>query len=164
MDPVSSAAAILLLVGAMGPAPTTTPAPLTDTAAAPATSSAYQRLSSPNQKIAMALYSAQTPSASKTASSPKSLTLEQIAALKESGKGWPEIFQTLHAQGLVQEKSLGAVVSRFDHPSSYPVGARAPISASSKAYPKNRPGHALAGDDGASASIRSHEGTAGPKR
>src|SRR5262249_47176111 len=42
------------------------------------------------------------------------LTLDQIAALK--GKtGWGEVFKQMQAQGLVQAKSLGQIVSHREH-------------------------------------------------
>lgn len=74
---------------------------------------AFDELSPGNQKIARALFEAQKTD---TASSPtKSLTLDDIAAMKQSGKGWGQVFQEMKAQGLVQEKNLGQVVSRANH-------------------------------------------------
>lgn len=94
---VASVAALLVLSGAWGSAvfaqaPSRTP------------SGAYASLSPGNQKIARALFEAQTT---------KPLTLDEIAAKKQSGQGWGKVFQDMKAQGLVQEKNLGQVVSRY---------------------------------------------------
>ena len=98
---VASVAALLVLSGAWGSAvfaqaPSRTPSP----------SGAYASLSPGNQKIARALFEAQTT---------RPLTLDQIAAKKQSGQGWGKVFQDMKAQGLVQEKNLGQVVSRHQH-------------------------------------------------
>ena len=101
---------------------------------------AYSRLSAGNQKIALALFDAQqahmlpagngagtasAPSSSATAPatnattpSAKPMTLDQIAAQKQGGHAWGEIFQTMRDQGLVQEKNLGQVVSKYQRPSA----------------------------------------------
>ena len=73
-------------------------------------SSAYSKLSLGNQKVASALYQAQTPAVGTTA---RPLSLEQIAAKRRSGQAWGQIFRELKAQGLVHEKSLGQVVARY---------------------------------------------------
>ena len=100
---------------------------------------AYSRLSAGNQKIALALFDAQqahlmpggngassgsAPSTS-SATSPaaKPMTLDQIAAHKQGGHAWGEIFQTMRDQGLVQEKNLGQVVSRYQRPSAAATAA-----------------------------------------
>jgi hypothetical protein len=99
---------------------------------------AYSRLSAGNQKIALALFDAQahvTPgsngasSASSsttsgaTAPAAKPMTLDQIAAQKQGGHAWGEIFQTMRDQGLVQEKNLGQVVSKYQRPSAAATAA-----------------------------------------
>ena len=70
-----------------------------------------------NAKIARALFEAQTtPTQTGTAtgtSLPRPLTLDQIAARKQSGQGWGQVFQSMKAQGLVQDRTLGQVVSRY---------------------------------------------------
>lgn len=96
---VASVAALLVLSGAWGSAvfaqaPSQTPSP----------SGAYASLSPGNQKIARALFEAQTT---------KLLTLDEIAAKKQSGQGWGKVFKDMKARGLVQEKNLGQVVSRY---------------------------------------------------
>jgi hypothetical protein len=78
--------------------------------AAPTPPSAYGKLSLGNQKVASALYQAQTPAVGTTA---RPLSLEQIAAKRRSGQAWGQIFRELKAQGLVHEKSLGQVVARY---------------------------------------------------
>lgn len=78
------------------------------TASAPA--GAYDRLSLGNQKVASALYQAQTPMMGTTA---RPFSLEQIAAKRRGGQGWGQIFRELKAQGLVHEKTLGQVVARY---------------------------------------------------
>lgn len=76
-----------------------------------ATAGAYDRLSPGNQKIAQALFSAQTTTGG--TGSPTPLSLNQIAGMKQRGQGWGEIFQAMKAQGLLQQKNLGQVVSRY---------------------------------------------------
>ena len=78
--------------------------------AAHAPSSAYDRLSLGNQKVASALYQAQPPVMGTTA---RPFSLEQIAAKRRGGQGWGQIFRELKAQGLVHETTLGQVVARY---------------------------------------------------
>jgi len=74
--------------------------------------SAFEKLSPGDQKIARALFEAQTTSGGATP-----LTLDQIAA-KKKHTGWGEIFKHMKAQGLVTDKNLGQAVSNFErhHP------------------------------------------------
>ena len=113
MGNASALAGLLLLFG------TTSASPVS---AQPATvEGSYARLSNGNAKIARALFEAQaTPSQAGTVSGagtgtsmPKPLTLDQIAARKQSGQGWGQVFQSMKAQGLVQDRTLGQVVSRY---------------------------------------------------
>lgn len=88
----------------------------TPTTAAPGgapgtTASAFESLSPGGQKIARSLFEAQKT----TTTAPKPLTLDEIAAKKQAGTGWGRVFKDLKAQGLVQEKNLGQVVSRYQH-------------------------------------------------
>ena len=86
---------------------------------------AYQRLSPGNAKVAHALFDAQAPAAPAaprstgtsgvTAPVPKPLTLDQIAAMKQGGQSWGQVFQTMKSQGLVQDRNLGQVVGRYQH-------------------------------------------------
>jgi len=76
---------------------------------------AFDELSPGGQKIARALFEAQntgtTTGTGATASKP--LTLEEIAKLKQDGQGWGQIFKDMKSQGLVTQKNLGQVVSRY---------------------------------------------------
>jgi len=108
---------------------------------------AYSRLTAGNQKIAVALFDAQqahvmpsgnragtgnapsgngatAPSTNATTPSAKPMTLDQIAAQKQGGHAWGEIFQTMRDQGLVQEKNLGQVVSKYQRPSAAATAAK----------------------------------------
>ena len=154
MDPASSAAAVLLMFGMLGPAPATAaPDAVTGATQAPAVGtsarSAYMRLSPSSQKIALALYNAQTKGAAATP-----LTLEQIAAMKHRGRSWSQVFKGMKAQGLVHDESLARLVSNANR-SAYQTSANNAVSSSNKAHPKSRPEHALSADDGASASLGS---------
>jgi len=70
---------------------------------------AFDKLSPGDQKIARALFEAQSTSGGTTP-----LTLDQIAA-KKKHTGWGEIFKQMKAQGLVTDKNLGQAVSNFEH-------------------------------------------------
>ena len=74
-------------------------------------SGAFQSLSPGNQKIANALFTAQSQSTIGRAR----LSRDQIANLKGS-EGWGRVFDQMKADGLLQEKNLGQVVSRNEHP------------------------------------------------
>lgn len=76
---------------------------------------AFDKLSPGNQKIAQALFDAQQNSSSSTTTKP--LSRDDIAAMKQNGtaKGWGGVFKEMKAQGLVQEKNLGQVVSKANH-------------------------------------------------
>jgi hypothetical protein len=131
MGNASHLAALMLLFGAA-----------TADAQTPVTG-AYQQLSAPNQKIARALFEAQvhpttttTTSAARTmTSSLKPLTLDQIASIRQNGTGWTDVFKQMHTQGLVTDKSLSQVVSRYNetHPapaaSTVTTAANRPVSA-----------------------------------
>jgi hypothetical protein len=69
----------------------------------------FDGLSTGNQKIANALFSAQ-----KTTGTTTPLTKNQIAGLK-STEGWGRVFKTMKADGLIQSKNLGQVVSSYNH-------------------------------------------------
>jgi hypothetical protein len=141
------AAATLLVFTATAAAQTTTPPPVVSPSASPGPGS-YDTLSVGNQKIALALFKAQVqptpPPGVAPPSSPTPLTLDEIATLKRSGTGWGQVFKQMKAQGLVTEKNLGQVVSRYNH-ASHSSGAA--VSAA------NRPsGNTVAsGEDGAHA-------------
>lgn len=76
----------------------------------PAPGGAFQSLSPGNQKIALAIFDSERR-AGPTATT-KPLSLDQIAGMKQGGKGWGEVFKAMKSQGLVQDKNLGQAVSR----------------------------------------------------
>ena len=78
----------------------------------------FASLSPGNQKIARALYEAQT-----TPATSSKLTLDQIARMKQESQGWGNVFRAMKAQGRVDAWSLGAVVSASKGQASTPVAA-----------------------------------------
>ena len=152
------AAASLLVIAATAAAQTTTTPPAASPSASPGPGS-YDSLSIGNQKIALALFKAQvqpTPPPPGTApgvtppSSPTPLTLDEIATLKRSGTGWGQVFKQMKAQGLVTDKNLGQVVSRYNHAShaSGPV-----VSAANRS--KGNAG--VSGDDGPDTAVSGND-------
>jgi hypothetical protein len=109
--------ALALLVAAVAEAPAQQPPSgaaallLAALAAAPSGPGAFESLSTAHQKTARALYEAQrwNPSAR------LKLTLEQIAARRQSGQGWGEIFNTMKARGLVRERRIGELLVSDTH-------------------------------------------------
>src|SRR5579862_8671439 len=79
------------------------------TATSPTPTGNFNSLSPGNQKIDNALFSAQ-----KTTGTTTPLTKDQIAGLKGT-EGWGRVFKTMKADGLVQAKNLGQVVSSYQH-------------------------------------------------
>src|SRR5262245_22044643 len=79
----------------------------------PAPGGAFEQLSPRNQKIAGAIFES-PPLASPPPTFQKPLSLDQIAALKQSGRGWGVVYKDLREKGLVQDKNLGQAVSRFN--------------------------------------------------
>jgi len=137
MGEASHVAALLLLFGV-----TTADAQMTPP---PASAGAYQKLSPGHQKVARALFEAQTvpmtttttkaggkpavasASTATTASgsAPKPFTLDQIAAMKQQGSGWEHVFRQMRAQGLLTEKNMGQVMTRYNQ--SRPAATSASI-------------------------------------
>jgi hypothetical protein len=133
MGEASHVAAILLLFGAATADAQVAPPP-------PA-AGAYQKLSTGNQKVARALFEAQTvpmtttttkagkPSVPSPATAPsgssangrKPLTLDQISAMKQNGSGWEHVFRQMRAQGLLTDQNIGQVMAR--HNQSRPPSA-----------------------------------------
>jgi len=70
----------------------------------------FDSLSPGNQKIANALFSAQKT----TGTTLTPLTRDQIAGLKGT-EGWGRVFKTMKADGLIQARNLGQVVSGHEH-------------------------------------------------
>lgn len=85
------------------------------------TAGAFDQLSPGEQKIAQALFEAHM--ANRPPGTPPALTPDYIAALKQNGHGWGDVFKQMQAQGLVQEKNLGQVVR------TYPPHQRTPSPA-----------------------------------
>jgi len=133
MGEASHVAAILLLFGAATADAQVAPPP-------PA-AGAYQKLSAGNQKVARALFEAQTismsttttkagktadasPASASSASSAngrKPMTLDQIASMKQGGTGWEYVFRQMRSQGLLTDKNIGQVMAR--HNQSRPPSA-----------------------------------------
>jgi hypothetical protein len=107
----SALAGLLLLLGVATTSPTGAQTP-------GLVSGAYERMSTGNQKIARALFDAQaaaTTPAPPASGTTKSLTLDEIAAQKQNGTAWGQVFSAMKSRGLVLEKNLGQVVSRYEH-------------------------------------------------
>ena len=101
------------------------------------TPSAYDTLSLGNQKVASALYQAQSSGVAAKISSgsthpSRPLTLEEIASKRRAGQTWGQIFREMKAQGLVHDKSLGQVVARYQQTSDAVPGALASNNSGSK--------------------------------
>ena len=91
----------------------------------PPEAGSYDKLSSGNQKIAESLFEGQTISGAETTATetgtatgangtgtePQAWTLDQIAAAKQDGQGWGQIFKQMKADGVVDAKNLGQMVS-----------------------------------------------------
>jgi hypothetical protein len=82
---------------------------------------AFSKLSPGQQKIAQALFEAQTRSTAPNAPAP--LTLDQIAAKKQGHDGWGQVFKEMKSAGLLTDKNLGQVVKSYEakHPESAKV-------------------------------------------
>jgi len=74
--------------------------------------SAFDRLPFDEQKVARALFDAQT--AGSELRVPKPLTLDQLAEKRQNGAGWGEVFRAMKARGLLSQKSLWEVVSSYE--------------------------------------------------
>ena len=114
-------AGFLLLLGVASASPTSAQGP-------GLVSGAYERMSAANQKIARALFDAQAAAVAPApdSSNAKALTLDEIAAQKQNGTAWGQVFSAMKARGLLLEKSLGQVVNRYEHQGSSAVTAAAP--------------------------------------
>ena len=100
------AGALLLAIAVIASADTTPPPPTAR--------SAYAMLSPGDQKIARALFKAQTSTA------PKTVTLDEIAAMNTSGPGWGQVFDQMEAQGLLQLEHLAQAIARNSHSTKRP--------------------------------------------
>jgi len=122
MGNASALAGLLLMFGAASP-----------TSAQPATvEGAYARLSPADARVARALFEAQVtpaaPAPMATRATPKVLTVDQIAAMKQGGQSWGQVFKTLKAQGRVADGNLNQVVARHGH--RHDGGVASSVSAS----------------------------------
>ena len=114
------AGALLLAIAVIAWADTTPPPPTARSAyamlspAEPTARSAYAMLSPGDQKIARALFKAQTSTA------PKTLTLDEIAAMNAGGPGWGQVFGQMEAQGLLQLEHLAQAIARNSHSTKRP--------------------------------------------
>lgn len=86
---------------------TTTTTTTTGTTGGAPPPSAYEQLSTGGRKIADAMFEGQ----SVTGDGPEAWSVEQIAAAKQDGQGWGQIFHDLKSQGLTDAKNLGELVS-----------------------------------------------------
>jgi len=107
--------ALLLPLATIAAAQTrTSPTTKTPTAATSnPTPGGYAKLTPGNQRVVDALYKAQRTSAAGSMAA-TGYTRDQMAAMKQSGLGWGQVFQRLKAQGLVREKNLGQVMSQYN--------------------------------------------------
>jgi hypothetical protein len=116
----SALAGFLLLLGVASASPTGAQTP-------GLVNGAYERMSAGNQKIARALFDAQAaavaPAPPGSSASSKALTLDEIAAQKQNGTAWGQVFSAMKARGLLLEKNLGQVVSRYEHQAAGAVSA-----------------------------------------
>jgi hypothetical protein len=114
----SALAGFLLLMGVASSSPVSAQTP-------GLVNGAYERLTPGNQKIARALFDAQAALVVPgPTSGAKTLTLDEIAAQRQGGQAWGQVFQAMKMRGLVHESSLGQVVNRYEHqgnPSASPA-------------------------------------------
>ena len=102
---------------------------------------AFDKLSPGNQKIAQALYDAQPQGTSGSTTTTTSMSLNDIAAMKQSGKGWGVVFKDMKAQGSLPPdvKNLGQLVSGKYQPQST-SGSTTITSASGKSQTTGKSG------------------------
>jgi len=108
----STLAALMLLFGAT----TATAQPVH-----PATpAGAFEAMSPGNQNVARALHEAQilTPLPQSGGSSRKTLSLDEIAAMKQSSTGWGQVLKNMQKKGLLlKDKTLADIVNRYNQTS-----------------------------------------------
>lgn len=74
---------------------------------------AFEQLSPGNQKLARALFEAQP---SRLPPGTRPLTLDEIAARKQSGGGgWGRVYSGMKAEGLTTTRNVGQAVSGYNH-------------------------------------------------
>jgi hypothetical protein len=79
---------------------------------AQSTGGPFDQLSPGNQKAARALFEAQR---SDLPPGTRPLTLDEIAARKQSGQGWGRVFDGMKSRGLVDAKNFGQTISSYNH-------------------------------------------------
>ena len=133
----------------------------TQTTTSNANQGAFDKLSPGNQKIAQGLYDAQQSNTQTSGSSTTSKTYsrDDIAAMKQSGKGWGVVFKDMKAQGYYPEyKNLGQVISGSKHQGTSGTSGRTTITtASGKSQVIGKSGKGHFGDS-ASGSTRGASG------
>jgi hypothetical protein len=151
----------LALVVTAAAAQTTTTQPTTATSSNP-NEGAFDKLSPGNQKIARALYEGQQtqaqPSGSTTTTT-NPLSLDDIAAMKQSGKGWGVVFKDMKANGQLppDAKNLGQLVSGKYQSQSSTSGSTTITSGSGKSQTTGKSGKGHF-DDNASAGTHGSSG------
>ena len=88
--------------------------------------STFEQLSTGNQKIAETLFEGQNIPANGNGGT-EAWSLNQIAAAKQDGQGWGEVFKQMKADGLVDAKNLGQLVSGHHKASSLNTSTRSEI-------------------------------------
>lgn len=139
MGHASNFAALMLLFSAVGTSPAMAQTPV---------EGAYERMDYGHQKIARALFEAQIPNTipggaprpKRDASTVNLLTLDEISALKENGRAWGFVFQTMRSRGLLQQDNLGQVMAKYEQ-RRVSTGVVATIT---RVHPKTRPEHGFA--------------------
>ena len=112
----------------------------------PAPGGAFESLSPGNQKIALAIFDSERRAGPTAATKP--LSLDEIAGMKQDGKGWGEVFKEMRSRGLVQDRNLGQAVSRMSRHGGATAARTEITTASGKTVMvggKERSGTALSG-------------------
>lgn len=125
MGNVTNLAALLLFGAVVGASPAPSQAPI---------EGAYERLSPGHQLVARALFEAQVVPGPTARRGARMLTLDEIAARKQSGEGWGRIFNDMQARGLVRERSMLDLLARHDR-------VQAPTAAAASAAPATLAGY-----------------------
>jgi hypothetical protein len=84
-------------------------APKPPAALAPPTQHAFDKLPPADQKIAQALFDAQTPRRGRAM-----FSLDQIATMKQGGREWPEVLQRMRERGLLVQTEVDQVLRWYD--------------------------------------------------
>jgi len=119
MGNVTNLAALMLFGAVLGASPAPSQAPV---------EGAYERLSPGHQLVARALFEAQMVPGPTARRGARTLTLDEIAARKQSGEGWGRIFNDMQARGLVRERSMLDLLARRER-------AQAPTAVAASAAP-----------------------------